>query len=201
MAIPDGKPATDFSAMNREWVRAVAAEAAESVGLPEITEADEGKVLTVESGEAAWASGGGGGSVPVPDIEEDYGKTIIVGDDGYELQYPYMLREIDCQITTNENISLPANSPIVFATVEADMTDYPDDMALYTNANCTFIGRIYAVLSITQKIICNGYYIDENKPNSIFFEIIILRADASAAESLNPSTANMIITVIIETNK
>ena len=26
MAIPDGKPATDFSAMNREWVRAVAKE-------------------------------------------------------------------------------------------------------------------------------------------------------------------------------
>lgn len=58
MAIPDGKPATDFSAMNREWVRAVAAEAASSGGgggsdLPEVTSDDNGDVLTVVEG--AWA--------------------------------------------------------------------------------------------------------------------------------------------------
>ena len=199
MAIPDGKPATDFSAMNREWVRAVAAEAAESVGLPEITEADEGKVLTVESGEAAWATAGGGESVPVPDLEEDFEKTIVVGDDGYELQYPYMISEFICPITTNESISLPANSPIVFATVETDMTDHPDYMSLFTNATCKFIGGVSAVLPITQKIICNRYYTDENKPNSIFFEIIIFRTDTSATESISLAN-NMLVTIVIETN-
>lgn len=80
MAIPDGKPATDFSAMNREWVRAVAAEAAESVGLPEITEADEGKVLTVESGEAAWATAGGVGILVIHTsaIPEDPDANMIL---------------------------------------------------------------------------------------------------------------------------
>ena len=171
MAVKDGLPATDFSRMNREWVKAVA------------------------------GGGGGGGNVPAPDPEEDYGKIIIVGNDGYELQYPYMLRGIDCQITTNTNISLPANSPVVFATVEADMTDYPDFMDMIDNASYSFLGKLYAILPITQKIICNGFYTDENTPNSIFFDIIIFRTDASATESLNPSTVNMIITVIIETDE
>ena len=202
MAVKDGLPSTDFSRQNREYIKELIEESGGGGGgLPEITEADEGKVLTVESGEAAWATAGGGGFVPVPDLEEDEAKTIVVGDDGYELQYPYMLREIMCPITTNENISLPANSPIVFATVEADMTDYPDDMAMYQNANCIFIGGVYAVLPITQKIICNRYYTDIDTPNSIFFDIIIFRTDTSATESLNPSTVNMIITVIIETNE
>ena len=56
MAIPDGKPATDFNAMNREWVKAIAKEAASSGGLPEVSGADNGDVLTVVSGEWAKAA-------------------------------------------------------------------------------------------------------------------------------------------------
>lgn len=80
MAIPDGKPATDFSAMNREWVRAVAAEAAEGGGggggIPAPENPSDGDVLTYSSTDSAWvaaAPGGGGGSIfvinasPIPD--------------------------------------------------------------------------------------------------------------------------------------
>ena len=64
MAIPDGKPATDFSAMNREWVRAVANEASEggSTGLPPVTDADNGKILGVVNGAWGAMDAGGGGS-------------------------------------------------------------------------------------------------------------------------------------------
>ena len=62
MAIPDGKPATDFSAMNREWVRAVAEEAGGGIPAPE--NPSDGDVLTYSSTDSAWvaaAPGGGGG--------------------------------------------------------------------------------------------------------------------------------------------
>lgn len=63
MAVKDGLPATDFSRMNREYIKAVADGGSGGGGLPEITEADEGKFLGVVSGEAAWATAGGGGGV------------------------------------------------------------------------------------------------------------------------------------------
>lgn len=72
MAIPDGKPATDFSAMNREWVRAVAAEAAEGGGggggIPAPENPSDGDVLTYSSTDSAWvaaAPSGGGGSIMI----------------------------------------------------------------------------------------------------------------------------------------
>lgn len=55
MAIPDGKPATDFSAMNREWVRAVAKEAASGV-IPAPENPSNGDVLTYDSTTHAWTA-------------------------------------------------------------------------------------------------------------------------------------------------
>lgn len=57
MAVKDGLPSTDFSRMNREWVKAVAeGSGGGGGGIPEIEESDEGKVLTVDNGEAVWDS-------------------------------------------------------------------------------------------------------------------------------------------------
>lgn len=53
MAVPDGKPATDFSAMNREWVRGVASEAAGG-GIPAPENPNDGDVLTYDSTTHEW---------------------------------------------------------------------------------------------------------------------------------------------------
>lgn len=54
MAVKDGLPATDLSRMNREYIKAVAAESGGGgSGLPEVSGADNGDVLTVVEG--AWA--------------------------------------------------------------------------------------------------------------------------------------------------
>lgn len=50
MAIIDGYPATSFSAKDRAWVKAVADNSADKV-LPDVTAADNGKILGVDSGE------------------------------------------------------------------------------------------------------------------------------------------------------
>ena len=55
MAIPDGKPATDFSAMNREWVRAVVKEATSGV-IPAPENPNNGDVLTYSSTDSAWVA-------------------------------------------------------------------------------------------------------------------------------------------------
>ena len=79
MAIPDGKPATDFSAMNREWVRAVANEASEggSTGLPPVTAADNGKILGVVNGAWGAMDAGGGGSSDFSTAEVTFVNTTV----------------------------------------------------------------------------------------------------------------------------
>lgn len=55
MAIPNGKPATDFSAMNREYIRAVAKEeAAAGGGIPAPASPSNGDVLTYDSTSEKW---------------------------------------------------------------------------------------------------------------------------------------------------
>lgn len=77
MAVPDGKPATDFNAMNREWVRAVATEIADGGGtnLPEVSASDNGDVLTVVEG--VWAK-----ATPVAELptvtSDDNGDFLMV---------------------------------------------------------------------------------------------------------------------------
>lgn len=83
MAIPDGKPATDFSAMNREWVRAVAAEAAESggSGIPAPENPSDGDVLTYDSTSTSWvaAAPGGGGVVCIPLTIDELNSVMVLG--------------------------------------------------------------------------------------------------------------------------
>ena len=84
MAVKDGLPATDFSRMNREYIKAVAEGGSGGGGLPEITEADEGKFLGVVSGEAAWATAGGGGGGTAVECTVTEEETY----DEYEIQMP-----------------------------------------------------------------------------------------------------------------
>lgn len=72
MAIPDGRPATDFNAANREWVRDVAKEAVDNAEseLPEVSGSDNGDVLTVVSGVWAKASPPASG-IPAPASPSD----------------------------------------------------------------------------------------------------------------------------------
>lgn len=95
MAVKDGLPSTDFSRMNREYIKAVAEGSAGSV-LPEIAAADEGKFLGVVSGEAAWATAGGGAEKFV--ITYEYGEgDAVVADKTYA--------EILSAYTTGKEIS------------------------------------------------------------------------------------------------
>lgn len=85
MSVKDGLPSTDFSRMNREWVKAVAGGGSGGVGLPAVTEADNGKILGVVNGEwGAMDAGGGGGN---SDFTE---KTIsLVATNTDEQHYTY----------------------------------------------------------------------------------------------------------------
>ena len=58
-SVPDLEPIT-----REEYFLNQIAESGGGSGLPTIEEGDEGKVLTVDDGEAVWAEGGGGSSDP-----------------------------------------------------------------------------------------------------------------------------------------
>ena len=64
MAVPDGKPATDFSAMNREWVRGVASETAGG-GIPAPENPSDGDVLTYDSTSDTWVAAAPSGWITV----------------------------------------------------------------------------------------------------------------------------------------
>ena len=68
--VPDLEPIT-----REEYFLNQIAENGGGGGLPTITEADEGKVLTVDDGEAVWASGGGSGAT-ITIVEAVYDEVV-----------------------------------------------------------------------------------------------------------------------------
>ena len=125
MAVKDGLPSTDFSRMNREYIKAVAGES--GGGLPEITEADEGKVLTVESGEAAWAEGGGGGSSPV--VVVNITNIVSDNDGGYNGEADMTALELEAAYNAGKIIMARLVSPPV------DFQDFPKILSCYSKAD------------------------------------------------------------------
>lgn len=132
MAIPDGKPATDFSAMNREWVRAVADEAAESVstGLPPVTDADNGKILGVVNGAWGAMDAGGGGSSDLSTAEV----TVVAGEDttlhdvGFFMNFTYndiyWISDDFCHVLAGESETIPITGE---GTILLELVAYSDD--------------------------------------------------------------------------
>ena len=129
MAIPDGKPATDFSAMNREWVRAVAAESGGGIPAPE--NPSNGDVLTYDSTDSAWvaaAPGGGGGSLCVicnedGELNKNYAEIKAVVLAGQVVSVAYINEEEGwIAFYTVESIGYE-NSKYYVNTVRPDTTD------------------------------------------------------------------------------
>ena len=131
MAILDGTPATDFSAMNREWVRAVAKEeaAAGGDGIPAPENPSNGDVLTYDSTAEEWVAaapgGGGGGSLGI--------LITLVPDDPNE--------NLVMDKTWNEIKSAIENNCFVYAyfkDVSENMTEwiisYPRDLSSETGS-------------------------------------------------------------------
>ena len=133
MAIPDGKPATDFSAMNREWVRAVAAEAAEAAGggIPAPDDPSDGDVLTYDSTTSAWVaeapSGGGGATILTP----------VVGEisEGF--------RSITFTQTVAEMKALIEAGPVYAKLLNAGIVDYTDTGVHFVTTATMYVPLVY----------------------------------------------------------
>ena len=106
--VPDLEPIT-----REEYFLNQIAENGGGGGLPTITEADEGKVLTVDDGEAVWASGGGsGGATIVECVYDDDAHTITSSITAKELWEAYTAGGA---IVSYTDQGYPAYETILFA--------------------------------------------------------------------------------------
>ena len=125
MAIPDGKPATDFSAMNREWVRAVAEEAGGGIPAPE--NPSDGDVLTYSSTDSAWvaaAPGGGGGGDGAIIYNSN---NIVYNNDGTATITVARGGPNDAIATVQNLIDDLATGPVYFKMSQITVTDDQSD--------------------------------------------------------------------------
>lgn len=98
MAVKDGLPSTDFSRMNREYIKAVAGEGG-GPGLPAVTEADNGKILGVVNG--AWGamdvpSGSGEATIASIDVTNVLPNGKTMHHFGYFVYLSEEGNSIDC---------------------------------------------------------------------------------------------------------
>lgn len=162
MAVKDGLPATDFSRQNREWVKAVAGGGSGGGGgLPEITEADEGKVLTVESGEAAWATAGGGETDPYPGWD-----VVIAARELSSTADDYEVKKLDY-----DSLLAKVRAGELVTGVLYDHYNYDEDVDGGTNIN------LFPLIGVYMDSMENGlvfYRINSQGPNSITSVRVIL---------------------------
>ncbi len=131
--IADGTQTLTPAVRKEEFLRRIAAKP----GVPSITESDEGKILTVESGEAVWGEGGGSIFETVDTFSEtdftsfEYHSPEYPGDRAYYIGYIDLSFPIDLysaniltQYAGLSDVSLVLNN----ATIQ--LPDYPAGVAI-----------------------------------------------------------------------